>query len=612
MNTLTQTTSKEPVRVNRENPKPDSPNGQDGGSGRVSHSEAEPLAGAARAMHATLRLGELYEIVVRTVATLTESEGAILLLHRPRTHHPVIFKMWLRDTDAPVDLPSSVGRTFIHWLEGRPLSTGSFSNTLPAVEEAIAQAVGDRGATAERWVPLVHRARTMGAIGVLTSATHSGVRNQTLLVPLAEQAAVALDNALLYRQTERQSLENQMLVEAGRMLLSTLDLDEVLDAILDSLQKVVPYNAGGIFLVGRDGRVERIVDRGYAPEKETGASPLENKARRGLVGWVAANGKPLIVDDVRQDARYAKARELMRSEMVVPIFAGDRLMGVLNIERDLVSGFFEADMDLVSAFAQHAGVALERARIHAAVLEQRRIKGELEVARQIQTTFLPGASPKIAGFDIAGVNIPSAEVGGDYYDFIDIIDGQIGIAIADVAGKGIPASLIMASFRASLIAEIRNNYALRSIMQKVNRLLCERNDQARFVTAIYGVLDTKNRIFTFSNAGHPPGILRRADGTILFLKEGGTALGLFENSIFEERAIGLSPGDVILLYTDGVTEMVGKDGSMYDMTRLTDLVRANSSQSAEQIVSAVRTSLQEFADPNAPVDDVTMLVVCVR
>lgn len=565
---------------------------------------------ASRVLHATLRLDELYSLVPELLATLTDSDGAVLLLHRPRTHHPIIFKFWSRGMETTVDLPRDIGARFVEWLEARGDDPSSFAT--PAAEITVTlETVAPPPVRMDRWVPLIHRSRILGAVGVLVSEAHPGGKIGALLQPLAEQSAVALENALIYRRAERQSLENQTLLEASRILSSSLDLDEVLDKILDSLNRVLPYDAGGIFLVDMEGNVEQITDRGYGGEsrEDQESSPLESKARRGLVGWVALNGKPLIVNDVTKDERYQKAREQTRSEMVVPIFAGERLVGVFNIERDTPNGFYEADLDLVTVFAQHAGMAIERARDHATVIEQRRIKGELEVAKHIQQTFLPDDNPRIPGFDIAGLNIPSAEVGGDYYDFIDIIEGQIGISIADVAGKGVPAALIMATFRASLIAEIRNNYALRSIMQKVNRLLCERNERSRFVTAIYGVLDVRNRIFTFSNAGHNPGILRRADGSVIMLKEGGTALGLFENSTFEERAIGLLPGDLIFLYTDGVTDVIGYDGSMFEMNRLLDLVNANAGRSAEEIVTAVREALDAYMDPDQPVDDITMLAI---
>ncbi len=582
-------------------------------SGYVPKSEAEALVHASRVLHATLRLDELYSLVPELIATLTGSEGAVLLLHRPRTHHPVIFKLWLRSEDRTIDLPREVGAQFIEWLESRGSELDSFPTPLSSVSESIRSASGSE-VRLDRWVALTHRARVLGAVGVLVSEMNPGAKIDALLQPLAEQSAVALENALLYRRAERQSLENQSLLEASRAISSSLDLDEVLDKILDALNRVLPYDAGGIFLVGVDGQIERIIDRGYGSEirELCEPSPLEKKANRGLVGWVAQNGQPLIVRDVTTDDRYQQAREETRSEMVVPISAGDRLIGVFNIERDVTNGFFEADLDLVTAFAQHAGMAIERARDHAAVLEQRRIKGELEVAQHIQQTFLPDDNPRIPGFDIAGLNIPSAEVGGDYYDFIDIIDGQIGIAIADVAGKGVPAALIMATFRASLLAEIRNNYALRSIMQKVNRLLCERNEKSRFVTAIYGVLDVRNHIFTFSNAGHNPGILRRADSTIMMLKEGGTALGLFENSTFEERAIGLLPGDLIFLYTDGVTDVIGYDDTMFEMNRLIDVVNAHAGCSAEDVVAAVRDAVNTYSDPEQPRDDITMLAVRIH
>ncbi|HWO57017.1 MAG TPA: SpoIIE family protein phosphatase [bacterium] len=564
-------------------------------------------------MHGTLRLDELYSIVTELLATLTGSEGAVLLLHRPRTHHPVIFKIWTRTTDGPHDLPVGVGGELIGWLEARGTDPQPFATPLANIDAAIKAVAGDH-VRVERWVPLIHHDHVFGAVAALVNEVNPGAKIDALLQPLAEQAAVALENALLFRRAERQSLENKSLLEASRILSSSLDLDEVLEKIMDSLNRVLPYDAGGIFLVGKDGQVEQIVARGYGAEAPARpeSSLLERKARQGLVGWVAVNGQPLIVRDVTQDGRYQNARQQTRSEMVVPIFAGDRLVGVVNLERDIPNGFYEADLDLVTVFAQHAGMAIERARDHASVVEQRRIKGELEVAKSIQQTFLPDDNPRIPGFDIAGLNIPSAEVGGDYYDFIDIIDGQIGIAIADVAGKGVPAALIMATFRASLIAEIRNNYALRSIMQKVNRLLCERNERSRFVTAIYGVLDVRNRIFTFSNAGHNPGILCRADGTILMLKEGGTALGLFEDSVFEERAIGLLPGDLIFLYTDGVTDVVGFDGTMFEMNRLIDVLRANHGRSAEEIVARVRQAVDDFADPEQSRDDITMLAVRVQ
>lgn len=570
--------------------------------------DAELLVAASHAMHSTLKLTELYHLVLEIVSGLTGAEGAILLLHRPRTHHPIIFKITHPGLSAPRDLPPSLGRDFLEWLRRRDRAAIPFEETPPTVTDLIRRELPETLPLSIRWMEMAHRDRLLGALGIIPGPSGLGPRADSLIVPLTEQATIALDNAILYREVERNSLETRILLEASQMLMSSLDLDEILEAIMDSLQRAVPYNAAGIFLLGGGGRIERIIDRGYDHQH---MDRLDLKASSGLVGWVASSGKPLIIDDVTQDARYQNARESTRSEMVVPIYAGDRLIGAFNLERDIEAGFFEADLDLVQAFAQHAGVAIERARMHAALMEQRRIRGELEVARSIQASYRPADNPAVPGFDIAGLNIPSEEVGGDYYDFIRIVEGQTGIVIADSSGKGIPAALIMSTFRASLLAEIRNNYALHTIMGKVNDLLCEGNDRARFVTTIYGVLDAGLRVFTFTNAGHNPGILLRADGRVVYLQALGTALGIFPDAVYEERVLGLARGDILLLYTDGVTDAVDREGNSFEMERLVESLKVAQSRgaSARDIVDSVCKSVTDFADPDSATDDFTMVVV---
>ncbi|UCB52396.1 MAG: serine/threonine-protein phosphatase, partial [Candidatus Zixiibacteriota bacterium] len=215
-------------------------------------------------------------------------------------------------------------------------------------------------------------------------------------------------------------------------------------------------------------------------------------------------------------------------------------------------------------------------------------------------------------FDISGINIPSEEVGGDYYDFIPIIENQIGIVIADVSGKGIPAALIMASVRAGLIAEIRNNYAIRSIMTKVNNLLFESTASDIYVTAVYGVLDPKNRIFTFSNAGHNAPILRRAGGEMKYLTEGGMALGMFENSKYEERPLGITPGEIIVFYTDGVTEAKNDSQEEFGTRRLKQVIDDSHQLSAGQIQENIHGAVKEFTGVSHQEDDLTMIVIKIR
>jgi sigma-B regulation protein RsbU (phosphoserine phosphatase) len=333
------------------------------------------------------------------------------------------------------------------------------------------------------------------------------------------------------------------------------------------------------------------------------------KIGQGLLGHVASTGEPVIVNDVTKDSRYIDANPDTRSEIVVPIKLDDRLVGVVNLESSQVNAFEPKSLALISAFASQAAISLERARLHEDSLKNRRFEEQLNIAREIQRTFLPAHNPSIFGYDMAGTNISSGEVGGDYYDFIRIVDSHLGVAIGDVSGKGIPAALIMASFRASLIAEIRNNYSIRTICQKVNSLLFESLEPGNYVTAVYGVLDTKNHIFTFSNCGHNLPFILRADGSVEYLREGGPVLGVAQDGVYEERAIVIAPGDLMVLYTDGVTETFAESGEEFGLDRLIELVKANRKKTAAEIEDLIYKAVTEFASAKHVFDDLTMVII---
>ncbi len=293
----------------------------------------------------------------------------------------------------------------------------------------------------------------------------------------------------------------------------------------------------------------------------------------------------------------------------MPLKVGENVIGAFNIEHDKPGAYSQHDLELLNAFASLAAISIERARLYNERMAARKLDLELSIARRIQMTFLPSQDPQIDGFDISGINIPSAAVGGDYYDFIPIVDNQLGVAIGDVSGKGVPASLIMASFRASLKAEIRNNFAIRAILFKVNNLLFESMERDNYVTAIYCVLDSKNRVLTFSNAGHNPPILRRANGAVEYLKEGGLALGTFHDSAYEERPIYLNAGDILLYYTDGVTESKNCDDQEFGVDRLITALEESKALSAKEIIKYVIDSTRKFSNCQTEIDDLTMVVI---
>ncbi|MCI0330123.1 MAG: SpoIIE family protein phosphatase [candidate division Zixibacteria bacterium] len=413
------------------------------------------------------------------------------------------------------------------------------------------------------------------------------------------------------RKEERlksEQLGRELLYQTGKVLASSLELSEVLEVIMDALKVLIPYDAAGVFLINTQKQeVEEIVTRGYDPSLE---SDLKLKIGQGLIGWVAKTGQPVIVPDVTQDSRYVNARLETRSEMGVPITSGDRVIGVFNLESNQANTFSEEDLRLLSDFAGQAALSIERAQLFAERVEKRRLEGELAVARQIQLSFFPKKIPEMSGFDIYGGNISTAEVGGDYYDFIPIFENQIGIAIADVSGKGVPSALIMAAFRASLKAEIRNNYAIRTIMAKVNSLMHESIEPGNYVTAFYGVLDSKKKIFTFSNGGHNPPLVLKADGSREYLTKGGVALGIFADSTYKEKPYPLRGGDILVFYTDGVTEARNGQGEEFGLPRLERLVEENRAWSAREMYTAVEGEVIRFQHYRRH-DDFTLIVLKV-
>ena len=378
-------------------------------------------------------------------------------------------------------------------------------------------------------------------------------------------------------------------------------------AIFASLRQVVDYDAAAIYLVNRETRVLEMVSAAGYPDGTDEAFALQ--IGQGIIGWVVKHGEGLIVPEVRTDPRYVAARPETRSEIAAPMMLEGRTIGVFNLETDREDAYHEGHLEMLSAFAAQAAVAIERARSAHARIEARRLEKELAIARDIQMSFLPGKAPAIPGFDLAGASITHDEVGGDYYDFIPVSETRLGLAIADVSGKGIPAALIMAGFRMSLLAEIRNEFAIRAVMRKVNALLHESTERDKFVTAFYGVLDWKNSVIIFSNAGHNPPLLLRQGGHVEELSEGGLAFGVLPDSHYEERPMPLQPGDVVVFYTDGVSEAENEMSEQWGVPRLVALVREHAHEPSADILEAVVEAVRLWTGERGPSDDLTLMVL---
>jgi sigma-B regulation protein RsbU (phosphoserine phosphatase) len=570
------------------------------------HTRAEKLLlEAARTCNSTLEYEELIERVLRLVITATRAEAAFVFrVDHNRSDMKIRF---MSTSDFLVKtFTRELGKGVVDWVAQyrEPVIVNNATDD-PRVDKEIGR-MGGVEMRSVISVPLIGKGQMIGVIEAINRVDGEfSDGDLDVLIGMANQIAVAIDNAALYRELQRESFERQLLYEIGMKLSGSLRLDEVMTQILESLKKAVDFDGAGVYLANPDtGQIESVVSIGYEAD-----SDQHLKIGEGLTGSVAKTGEPVIVPDVNADDRYVSARTATRSEIVVPIFLEDRPIGVMNLESDRLNAFDERDRSLMAAFAAQAAISIERARMHEQRVSAQKLQEQLHIAREIQESFLPDRQPEVAGYDIAGRNVPSFEVGGDYYDFIRIVESQTGIAIGDVSGKGIPASLIMAAFRASLIAEIRNNYSIRTIFRKVNNLLYESVRPGSFVTAVYGVLDSKNHVLTFANCGHNLPLLVRNDGKIEYLREGGPVLGVSPDAEYEERPVYIHSGEIVLLYTDGVTEVFNSREEDFPVDKLVEIVWKHRRRSSREILDEIYTAVHAHAAPGHIFDDLTMIAI---
>ncbi|MBN1211444.1 MAG: SpoIIE family protein phosphatase [candidate division Zixibacteria bacterium] len=573
------------------------------------HTKIEKLLlEAARVINSTFDYEELNERILRLVIGAVDAEAALVFrIDHNREDVKIRFMCCNNDCKMKVFF-RDLGQGVAGWAAKfkQPVILNDISSD-PRVDREM-EKFTNLQIRSLLTVPLIGKGQMIGVVEAINKREGEFTEiDLDILTGLNNQMAVAIDNARLYRDVKREALEKDLLYEIGKKLSSSLTLDELLSEIMTTLKKVVEYDVGGIFLVEPEAsEIKSIYTVGYDPQFD---DKVQLKIGQGLVGYVANTNEPVIVSDVAVDSRYVNANPDTKSEIVVPIMIDDRLVGVINLESEKLNAYDQYSISLISAFASQAAVSLERTFLHESLLAGKKLEEQLNVARIIQRSFLPKTDPVLPGYDICGTNVSSLQVGGDYYDFITIVDDQTGIVIGDVSGKGIPAALIMASFRASLIAEIRNNYSIRTICEKVNTLLCESLEAGNFVTAVYGVLDSRNHILTFANCGHDLPILLKKNGEIDYFREGGPVLGLSPDSKYDSRAIMLNPGEIIVLYTDGVTEVFDEKGEQFGLNRLVELIKKHKNETAQQIQEIIFSEVKNFAARDHIFDDLTMIIL---
>ena len=397
--------------------------------------------------------------------------------------------------------------------------------------------------------------------------------------------------------------------ERLNLLLSTLarvaisvELEPTLPILLNSLHEVVPFDAGGIFVRDATDHVVRArVTRGYAGD-------LRMPADEGIVGSVLQTGQPRLVRNVAQESAYVAVRPSTAAQLTVPLVSPRGVLGAVSLESDRTSAFSDDDLALVVLFAQQATVVIERALLHEQLIRQSRIDQEIEIARDILQGLAPLVAPAFPGVQLVGRSLTAESVGGDAFDFIAYPDSQLGISIADAKGKGLPAALLAVAHRAMLHALVSVELRLRATFTRISELLERTVPSGNFVTTFYGIIDVAERRMVYANAGHPPPLIVRANGEFERLAVTGPALGFPRVAPMREGYAAFAPGDGLVLFTDGVTDVGPSPDEFFDVAGIEATVGHLWARDVNQICSGLLDEVVRRAGRVLP-DDATAVIV---
>jgi sigma-B regulation protein RsbU (phosphoserine phosphatase) len=438
-----------------------------------------------------------------------------------------------------------------------------------------------------------------------------GPEETGFLESLAACAATPIENGLIYEELRRVNRSLSMkvyqlhnLFDIGRELTASLDED--------AIERLVSTTVMGHFLVSR-AALYRLDAQGLALAQARGMRPGEAPARIG--GEVAELGRDLPGPRPVAELPAGPLKEALASArfaLAVPLAAGERLSGLLAVgDRPGGRGFGEEELEFAGALARQAQAALEGARLHRVRLEKERQDRDLEIARGIQQSLFPRCFPQVEGFDLLAQSRSCFQVGGDYYDFIRLDGERLALVVADVSGKGTPASLMMASIHAWLQAMAGTARPLQ-VLERLDRFLHANTQTSRYVTLFYGELDPARRRLTYVNAGHVPPYLRRADGREERLTVGGPVLGLVDDVVLEEGEAALGPGDLLAAVTDGVTEALSPAGEEFGDERVRRVLADTAGRGAAATLAALVAAVDAWAGTAGCTDDLTALILGAR
>jgi phosphoserine phosphatase RsbU/P len=401
-----------------------------------------------------------------------------------------------------------------------------------------------------------------------------------------------------------------LISKVGITLLASATLNETLEQIVSLVFESVPADRCLIMMRDEGNEDLRVA---VARLRDRVGDVGEIRVSRNVLDEVVIRGKSVLTSDAQHDPRFASGTVVLqgvRSVLAVPLGVAEKVFGIIYADSPIAEGRFTEDhLKVLTTLASVAAIRVENTRLVEARLERERLERELALASEIQQRFQPTAPPHVVGYELQGISFPCYEIGGDYYDFIERDDGRLVIALGDVSGKGTAAALLMSSLHAAVHAQAGSHDSLVSTISAVNRYLAENIPANRFVTLFYAELDPESGALSFLNAGHNPPLIVHSAGTVEQLASGGLPLGIKPDAEYREGRTQLQPGDVLVVYSDGVTEALSPSGEEYGATRLYEVVSRNIEASAAGIRDRIESSLTKFSQGTSAADDITLVIV---
>jgi sigma-B regulation protein RsbU (phosphoserine phosphatase) len=574
-------------------------------------SEQEMLAtlfDLGRQVTSVLDLDELLPQIPQLIARIITFQAfAVYLLDERRGELRVAYAIGYPERpEGPLRLPLGEGLVGAAVADGRPIVVNDVSAD-PRYVDTVP------GMRSELVVPLVHKARPIGALNILSDCCEFTDQDVAIVRQFGAHVANALVNARLFERERADAEAFETLAEIGREMAAVLDLDELLTRLAQLVKRVIDYRTFGVLLLNQErGELEMKLAVQYG---EATTVPTV-RLGEGLVGYAALHKEPVLVPDVSRDPRYIKLLEDVRSELVVPMLLKDRCIGVFDLESPELDAFTKRDAEILTLLASQAAVAIENARLYEEIVaNESRMEEELRFAQRVQAALLPVGLPKrLKNVDVAARFAAARELGGDFHDFLMPEAQSLVVAVGDVSGKGVPAALYSV-FAAELVRSrtFRRRYVPErsspaAILSSVNTILHERQLEEFYCTLCYALFDLKRRTVTLANSGLPYPVRCSGEGCGQ-IELPGLPLGSFFGATYEELVLPLAHGDLFLFCTDGVFEAFDAQGDEFGAERLIEVVRAARDRAADEIVDAVMGAVRDFRGEHPQSDDMTAVAV---